>query len=71
VEALVLGEHGVSSVLLWSAARVGGRKVLDLFAQTSAAPDKAREELEKNDAVHVQTPPLDALPHQNDSRRFS
>jgi len=32
---------------LWSAARVGGRKVLDLFAQTSAAPDKDREELER------------------------
>ncbi len=47
VEALVLGEHGVSSVFLWSGARVGGRKVLELFAETSAAPDKAREELER------------------------
>jgi L-lactate dehydrogenase len=46
VEALVLGEHGVSSVFLWSTARVGGRKVLDLFAETSPAPESAREELE-------------------------
>jgi len=42
VEALVLGEHGVSSVFLWSAARVGGRKVLELLEQQSA-----REELER------------------------
>ena len=41
VEALVLGEHGVSSVFLWSAARVGGRRVLDLLEQQSA-----REEIE-------------------------
>jgi L-lactate dehydrogenase len=47
VEALVLGEHGVSSVFLWSGAQVGGRKVLDLFAQTTATPDKVREELER------------------------
>ena len=47
VEALVLGEHGVSSVFLWSGARVGGRKVLELFAETSAAPNKAREEIER------------------------
>lgn len=29
VDALVLGEHGTSSVFLWSAARVGGLRVLD------------------------------------------
>ncbi len=45
VEALVLGEHGVSSVFLWSAARVGGRKVLDLFGK-SATPQTVREEVE-------------------------
>src|SRR6201993_1285299 len=33
VEAMVLGEHGVSSVFLWSSARVGGRNVLDFFGQ--------------------------------------
>lgn len=46
VEALVLGEHGVSSVFLWSSARVGGRKVLDLFGD-SPTPQTVREELER------------------------
>ena len=45
VDALVLGEHGVSSVFLWSAARVGGRKVLDLFGE-GATPQTVREEIE-------------------------
>jgi L-lactate dehydrogenase len=43
VEALVLGEHGLSSVFLWSSARVGGRKVLDLLGSQSA-----REEVERD-----------------------
>ncbi len=30
IDAMVIGEHGVSSVFLWSSARVGSRKVLDL-----------------------------------------
>jgi len=47
VEAFVLGEHGVSSVFLWSAARVGGRKVLDLLAEATATPQPDREELER------------------------
>lgn len=42
VEAVVLGEHGVSSVFLWSSARVGGRKVLDLVPS-----QPAREEIER------------------------
>ncbi len=42
VEALVLGEHGVSSVFLWSQARLGSRKVLDLLEHPSA-----REEIER------------------------
>jgi L-lactate dehydrogenase len=46
VDALVLGEHGVSSVFLWSSARVGGRNVLDLFGQ-SPKPQTVREELER------------------------
>jgi L-lactate dehydrogenase len=46
VEALVLGEHGASEVFLWSSARVGGRKVLDLFGE-SPAPQTVREELER------------------------
>ena len=46
VEALVLGEHGVSSVFLWSSARVGGRKVLDLFG-ASPTSQTVREEVER------------------------
>jgi L-lactate dehydrogenase len=46
VEALVLGEHGASEVFLWSSARVGGRKVLDLFGE-SPAPQTVREDLER------------------------
>jgi L-lactate dehydrogenase len=46
VEALVLGEHGVSSVFLWSSARVGGRKVLDLLGGSPTA-GTVREELER------------------------
>jgi L-lactate dehydrogenase len=42
VEALVLGEHGTSSVFVWSGARVGGRKVLGLLE-----PPSAREEIER------------------------
>ena len=47
VDALVLGEHGVSSVFLWSSARVGGRRVLDLFGD-SPTPQTVREELERD-----------------------
>src|SRR5271157_2094670 len=47
VEALVLGEHGVSSVFLWSSARVGGRKVLDLFGE-SPTPQAVCGELERD-----------------------
>jgi len=46
VEALVLGEHGASEVFLWSAARVGGRKVLDLFGESQTA-QTVREEIER------------------------
>jgi L-lactate dehydrogenase len=47
VDAFVLGEHGVSSVFLWSAARVAGRKVLDLFAETAPTTETSREEVER------------------------
>src|SRR6202451_2936689 len=46
VEALVLGEHGVSSVFLWSSARVGGRAVSELFGENQTA-QTAREEIER------------------------
>ena len=38
VDATVLGEHGTSSVYLWSSARVGGVRVLDLLAQRGDDP---------------------------------
>jgi L-lactate dehydrogenase len=47
VDALVLGEHGTSSVFLWSSARVCGRKVLDLLGENSAVTDKIREDVER------------------------
>ena len=47
VDALVLGEHGTSSVFLWSSARVGGRKVLDLLGENSADTAKIREDVER------------------------
>ena len=46
VEALVLGEHGASEVFLWSSARVGGRKVLDLFGEGQTA-QTVRKEIER------------------------
>jgi L-lactate dehydrogenase len=46
VEALVLGEHGASEVFLWSSARVGDRKVLDLFGESQTA-QTVREEIER------------------------
>ena len=42
VEAMVLGEHGTSSVFLWSAARIGGCPVLDVLGD-----DGTRESVEK------------------------
>lgn len=47
VDALVLGEHGVSSVFLWSSARVGGAKVLDLLGE-SPTVGTVRQELESD-----------------------
>ncbi|MGB0008066.1 MAG: hypothetical protein WBP97_13305 [Candidatus Sulfotelmatobacter sp.] len=46
VEALVLGEHGASEVFLWSSARVGDRKVLELFGESQTA-QTVREEIER------------------------
>ncbi len=45
VEALVLGEHGTSSVFLWSSARIGGLPILDALGERSH--DQVREEVEK------------------------
>lgn len=47
VEALVLGEHGTSSVFLWSSARVGGRPVLESLVETAQDREKIRQEIER------------------------
>jgi L-lactate dehydrogenase len=44
IEALVLGEHGTSSVFLWSSARVGGLPILDALG--GRKPDDMRREVE-------------------------
>ena len=47
VEAQVLGEHGLSSVFLWSSARVGGTPVLDSITEPGKTPDDVRQEIEQ------------------------
>jgi L-lactate dehydrogenase len=46
VNAYVVGEHGTSSVFLWSSARVGGTRVQDLLAQRGIALDEFRQAVE-------------------------
>jgi L-lactate dehydrogenase len=46
VEAQVLGEHGLSSVFLWSSARVGGRPVMDSITEPGKTADYLRGEIE-------------------------
>ena len=48
VEAQVIGEHGVSQVLLWSAARVGGVPVGKLADERGEALDGVRKQIEQN-----------------------
>jgi L-lactate dehydrogenase len=47
VEALVLGEHGMSSIFLWSSARVSGRPVLELLAEPGDEREELRQEIER------------------------
>src|SRR5579864_8106277 len=47
VNAHVLGEHGTSSVFLWSSARVAGRCVLELLGDNDQARKQQREEIER------------------------
>jgi L-lactate dehydrogenase len=47
VEALVLGEHGTSAAYLWSLAKVGGRPVLELLAETNEHREEIRQEIEQ------------------------
>ena len=46
VQALVVGEHGTSEVLLWSTASVGGIPVLDIVARRGDALGPFRERVE-------------------------
>lgn len=47
VEAYVLGEHGTSSVFLWSSARVGSRCALELLGEDEPTRKRQREEIER------------------------
>ena len=47
VEANVVGEHGTSSVFLWSSARIGGERVTEALARRKIAFDDFRRELEQ------------------------
>jgi L-lactate dehydrogenase len=46
VQALVVGEHGTSEVLLWSSATVGGLNVVDLLAEAGHDLARVRAEVE-------------------------
>jgi L-lactate dehydrogenase len=48
VEANVVGEHGTSSVFLWSSARIGGMPVADLLARRSLAFGDFRKAVERD-----------------------
>lgn len=47
VDANVIGEHGTSQVYVWSAARIGGEKVLDLAEARKLDPYEFRAEVEE------------------------
>lgn len=47
VEAQVLGEHGTSSVFVWSGARVAGVPVMDAFARRGDDCDERRRTIEQ------------------------
>jgi L-lactate dehydrogenase len=46
VDAYVIGEHGTSSVFLWSSARIGGMSVEHMLAQRRMALDEFRRAVE-------------------------
>jgi L-lactate dehydrogenase len=46
VDAYVVGEHGTSSVFLWSSARIGGMKVQDMLGRRGIAFDEFRRAVE-------------------------
>jgi L-lactate dehydrogenase len=52
VQAMVVGEHGTSEVLLWSSASVGGIPVLELLGQSGQPVDQLKQEIE-NDIRYI------------------
>jgi L-lactate dehydrogenase len=46
VDAYVVGEHGTSSVFLWSSARIGGMRVQDMLGKRRIALDEFRQAIE-------------------------
>ena len=46
IDASVIGEHGTSSVFLWSSARIGGMQVNDLLQRHGIPFDRFREAIE-------------------------
>lgn len=48
VEANVVGEHGTSSVFLWSSAHVGGARVQDMLARQKVEFETFREAVEQD-----------------------
>ena len=46
VEAYVIGEHGTSSVFVWSSAKVGGRSIEEIVADRGIGFDDFRREVE-------------------------
>jgi L-lactate dehydrogenase len=48
VNATVVGEHGTSSVFLWSTARIGGMRVQDMLAQRGIDFDDFRQAVEQD-----------------------
>ena len=47
VQAMVVGEHGTSEVLLWSSASVGGIPVLELLGNNGQSLDAVRKDIEE------------------------
>ena len=47
VQADVVGEHGTSSVVLWSSARIGGAPVTEMLAKRGIAFNSFRQEVEQ------------------------
>jgi L-lactate dehydrogenase len=48
VQAMVVGEHGTSEVLLWSSAEVGGIPALELLADDGQPLDAVRKDIEES-----------------------